>query len=109
MKRPVPAILIFSFFISLFSCKTAKLSDAVEKQELGEYYDAAQVYKRVYAKTSAKNRPLRGAVAFNMAECYREISDVQRALNSYQNAIRYEYADSSALLHSATMTQKLVR
>ncbi len=109
MKRAIPAIILLLLFPLLFSCKTAKLSNAIEKQELGEYYDAAQIYRKVYAKTPGKNRPLRGVVAFNMAECYRKINNTQRALNGYQNAIRYEYADSTSLLLSAIMLQGLGR
>jgi len=109
MKRAIPAIMLLLLMFCLFSCKTAKLSDAVEKQELGEYYDAAQVYRKVYAKTSVKKRPLRGVIAFNMADCYRKVNQTQRALTGYQNAIRYEYADSTALLYSAMMLHELGR
>ena len=109
MKRAIPAIILLLLFLCLFSCKTAKLSDAVAKQELGEYYDAAQVFRKVYAKTSGKKRPLRGAIAFNMAECYRKTNQTQRALTGYQNAIRYEYADSTALLYTAMMLHELGR
>lgn len=96
-------VLVFS----LSSCKTAKLSDAVEKEERGEYYDAAQIYRKVYQKTSPKKTILRGTVAFRMAECNRKINSTQRALSAYQNAIRYHHEDSTAILHSARMNHKL--
>ena len=35
---------------SLYSCKSAKLSDAEEKQRIGEYYEAAAIYRKVYTK-----------------------------------------------------------
>ncbi|MDR1370450.1 MAG: OmpA family protein [Dysgonamonadaceae bacterium] len=94
-------------FLLLFSCKSAKLSDAVAKQEKGEYYDAAQIYRKVYGKTSSKKRYLRGAIAFQMGECFRETNNSQRALGAYQNSIRYEYPDSISILHSAQMLQHL--
>lgn len=107
MKR---CIYFFTFsiaFILLISCKSAKLSDAVERHERGEYYEAAQIYRRVYQKTSSKKTHLRGNVAFNMAECYDEINNAGRALSGYTNAIRYDYIDSTAILHQAQMNHKL--
>jgi len=97
------AVLFLYAFLGLLSCKTAKLSDAEAKQERGEYYDAAAIYRKVYAKTSSKKIPLRGSIAFHMAECYRKTGNTQRALSAYSNAIRYKYPDSSAILRLAQM------
>ena len=36
---------------------------------LGEYFDAAEMYKKAYAKTPAKDRKLRGERALKMADC----------------------------------------
>ena len=105
MNKPIAFTLCLLFF--LLSCKTAKLSDAVAKQDRGEYYDAAQVYRRVYTKTSPKKTWLRGSIAFHMGECYRKTGNAQRALIAYSNSIRYHYPDSSAILYSAQMMQKL--
>lgn len=99
-------IFILMTFLLLFSCKTAKLSDAVAKEELGEYYDAAQIYRRVYSKTPSKNKPLKSSIAFHMADCYRFANNTSRALNAYQNAIRYKYQDSTAILYAAQMFHK---
>ncbi len=90
----------------LVSCKTAKLSDAVTKEELGEYYDAADIYKRVYSKTPSKNKALKGSIAFHMAECYRATNNAQRALTGYQNAIRFAYRDSVSTLYAGQMAHK---
>ena len=79
----------------------------MEKEERGEYYDAAGVYRKVYAKTSPKKTWLRGSIAFHMAECYRKTGNTQRALSAYSNTIRYKYPDSSAILRSAQMLHKL--
>jgi len=100
-------VFFLCLFLCFFSCKTAKLSDAAAKQERGEYYAAAQVYRKVYSKTSPKKTWLRGSIAFHMAECYRETGNAQRALSGYSNAIRYRYPDSSAILRSAQMLHKL--
>ncbi|MDR0545969.1 MAG: OmpA family protein [Dysgonamonadaceae bacterium] len=101
--------LYFILFIGLISCKSAKLSDAVEREERGEYFDAAQIYKRVYSKTSPKKTYLRGSVAFHLAECYRQTNQTNRALSAYGNAIRYKYTDSTAILHQAEMLHRLGR
>jgi len=104
MNKPLAFLLCL--FLSFFSCKTAKLSDGVAKEERGEYNDAAMVYRKVYAKTSPKKTWLRGSIAFHMAECYRKSGNVQRALGAYSNAIRYKYPDSSSVLRMAQMLHK---
>ena len=85
----------------LFSCKTAKLSDAEEKQRIGEYYEAAAIYRKVYTKTSPKKRDLRGYIAFRMGECNRMINSTARATSAYMNAVRYDYPDSIVYLRLA--------
>ncbi|MDR0769145.1 MAG: OmpA family protein [Dysgonamonadaceae bacterium] len=105
-RYPFFAILLF---LSLSSCETANLSDAVAKEERGEYYAAARTYRSVYAKTSAQKTHLRGSIAFHMAECYRKIENTQKALSGYNNAIRYDYEDSSKVFYSALMLHKLGR
>ena len=104
-------ILLFLFIaiaaLSIFnSCKSAKLSDAVAKEERGEYYEAADIYRRVYSKTSSsKKKILKGSVAFHMADCYRKVSNSKRAQTAYQNAIRFGYTDSTAVFYYALMLQ----
>lgn len=90
----------------LFSCKTAKLSDAEEKQRIGEYFEAAAIYRKVYQKTSAQKRDLRGYVAYRMAECNRLINSTPRATSAYMNALRYEYPDSIVYFRLGQMYQK---
>ncbi|MDR0834858.1 MAG: OmpA family protein [Candidatus Symbiothrix sp.] len=92
--------------LSLVSCKTAKLSDALEREALGEYYEAAQIYKKVYAKTSAKDTYLRGSIAFHQGEMFQKINNPSRASSAYTNAIRTKYADSTAIFHQAQTFQK---
>jgi len=105
MNKPVAFFLVL--FLLFLSCQTANLKSALEKDERGEYYDAAQIYRKVYSKTSPKKTWLRGSIAFHMAECYRKTGNAQRALSAYNNAIRYHYPDSSSVLRSAQMLHKL--
>lgn len=79
------------------SCKSAKLSDANEQFERGEYFEASKTYRKIYNRLTKKDeRPLRGEVAYQLATCYRKLNQFARASASYQNAIRYQYPDSMA-------------
>ncbi|GHT00348.1 cell envelope biogenesis protein OmpA [Bacteroidia bacterium] len=109
MNRKFSFFLLLSCIALLFSCKSAKLSDAVDREERGEYFEAAQIYRKVYSKTDSKKTYLRGSIAFHMAECYREANNPSRSLSGYTNAIRYKYTDSTAILHQAQMMHKLGR
>lgn len=59
---------------------------------MGEYYDAAEQFKKAYSKTPAAEKTLRGQRALKMAQCYQHISSTQKALSAYRNAIRYNVA-----------------
>lgn len=98
--------LFLSITASLFSCKSAKLSDAEEKQRIGEYYEAAAIYRKIYTKTSPQKRDLRGYIAFRMAECNRMINNTAKATSAYLNAIRYDYPDSIVQLRLGQMLHK---
>ena len=73
---------------------------------LGEYYDAAAQYKKAYAQTKAKDRPLRGQRALKMADCYYRINQTQRAMAAYNNAVRYKQADSTAMFRLGQLQLK---
>lgn len=107
MIRPLYCLLAFAVSLPLFlSCRSAKLSDAEERQRIGEYYEAAAIYRRVYTKTSPKKRDLRGYIAFRMAECNRMINSTDKAISGYMNALRYDYPDSILYLRLGQMQQK---
>ena len=110
MKAHFTIYVLFLLIVSsLYSCKSAKLSDAEEKQRIGEYYEAAAIYRKVYTKTSPKKRDLRGYIAYRMAECNRLINNTGKATGAYMNAIRYDYPDSTVYLRMGQMLQKTGR
>lgn len=110
MKAHFTIYILFLLIVSsLYSCKSAKLSDAEEKQRIGEYYEAAAIYRKVYTKTSPKKRDLRGYIAYRMAECNRLINNTAKATSAYMNAIRYDYPDSTIYLRMGQMLQKTGR
>lgn len=110
MKAHFTIYVLFLLIVSsLYSCKSAKSSDAEEKQRIGEYYEAAAIYRKVYTKTSPKKRDLRGYIAYRMAECNRLINNTAKATSAYMNAIRYDYPDSTVYLRMGQMLQKTGR
>jgi peptidoglycan-associated lipoprotein len=78
----------------LSSCKTVKLSDAEEKQRIGEYFEAASMYRKIYTKTKPEQRDMRAYVSYRMGVCYQKINDIPRATSAYMNALRFNYPDS---------------
>lgn len=86
------------------SCRGPKLATADEQLGRGEYFDASKTYRKIYNKlTKKEERPLRGEVAFKMAECHRHLNQFPRASAAYQNAARYGYGDSTLYLYMGQM------
>lgn len=95
-------ILCVSVFIAGFSsCSvSARIKRADKKYNIGEYYQAAEMYKQVYRRINSKDKSMRAHVAFNQGECYRILNN-SKATSAYKNAIRYHYPDSIVYLHYA--------
>lgn len=92
-------ISVIMILLTLTGCGGAKLATAHEQMARGEYYDAANTYRKVYNKlTKPENRSTRGEIAFLMGQCYTRLGQSARASAAFQNAIRYQYPDSTALL-----------
>lgn len=83
----------------LCACGADKNFKKAEKYlALGEYFDASTEYKKAYSKTPAKEKTRRGQIAIKMASCYTKINSTGKALAAYQNAIRYNTANTNDLL-----------
>ena len=94
-------ICIHILVVGMSSCSvSARVKRADKKYTIGEYYQAADMYKQVYRRIKSKNKALRAHVAFQQGECYRTLNN-SRAVSSYKNAIRYQYPDSIVYLHYA--------
>ena len=89
-------IILFLFVaLSVASCAVDKnLKRGEQYLALGEYFDAANEFKRAYAKTSPKEKQKRGERARKMAYCYDKSLQTQKAIAAYRNAIRYNVATS---------------
>jgi len=90
----------------LQSCSIkARIKAADKRYDIGEYFVAADLYKRIFSKIPLKDKPTRSHVAFRQAECYRFINSI-RAEQSYNNAIRNLYSDSIVYLRLAQVQQR---
>ena len=74
---------------------------------LGEYYQAAQFYKKSYQRIPTKDKAKRADRAMRMGNCYRIINNPQKAMQAYQNAVRYNNPDSTSLLYLGQQQLKL--
>ncbi len=101
MKRHLYILIICLLALGVTcSCRGPKLAAADEQMARGEYFDASKTYRKIYNKlTKREERPLRGEVAYKMAECHRRLNQYARASAAYQNAARYGYTDSTLYLN----------
>ena len=84
-----------------------QIKRADKKFAIGEYYNAADIYKQCYSRLSSqKDRVQKGYVAYQQGECYRLINN-PRAVNAYQNALRNKYylQDSTIFLNCGLALQ----
>lgn len=92
--------------ISFQSCGVkARIKKADKKFEIGEYFSAGEIYKSVYGKVPANDKPLRSRIAFQQGECNRLLNYYQ-AEKSYANAVKYGYSDSIVYLRYAQVLQR---
>ena len=99
-RLPLIGLLLLLFT----SCGSESLVRKAEQSyALGEYYDAAALYKKAYTKTDSKERDKRADRAFKVGECYRRINMNAKALAAYRNAIRYGYPDSVMYKYTADL------
>ena len=96
--------VLFLLLLLLASCGAESvLRKADQNYALGEYNEAALLYKKAYAKTDSRDKELRAERAFKTAECYRRINMNAKALAAYNNAIRYGYPDTVVFKHTADL------
>lgn len=89
------------------SCAVDKNLKRGEKYlALGEYFDAANEFKKAYSKTPSKEKQKRGERALKMAYCYNRSLQTQKAVAAYRNAIRYNVATPDDRLAYARLLVK---
>ena len=107
MHRLKHIILILFVALMATSCAVDKnLKRGEQYLALGEYYDAANEFKRAYSKTSPKEKQKRGERAKKMAYCYDKSLQTQKAIAAYRNAIRYNVSTKDDRLAYARLLLK---
>lgn len=97
----VPVIIMSALCACSNAERTTRRADAA--MAIGEYQEAASLYRRAYMQTSPRERASRGVLAYKMGEAYRSFGNVGRALAAYKNAERFGDADSLLLRKQGDM------
>jgi len=106
MHKKISIFFILVVSVLLQGCGIGMLIRKADKRyDIGEYYAAGNLYKRVYSKLTSKDKSKRGKIAFRLGECYR-FTNQGRAEQAYINAIRYNYSDTIVFLHYAQVLQQ---
>lgn len=106
MRKQIIYILLAALLMSSCSIQQ-RVKRADKKFAIGEYYNAADLYKQCYSRLNTKtDRELKGYVAFKQGECYRILNN-PRAVNCYNNALRckYQLKDSTVFLNAGLVLQ----
>lgn len=97
----VPVVIMSALCACSNAERTTRRADAA--MTIGEYQEAASLYRRAYMQTAPRERASRGALAYKMGEAYRSYGNVGRALAAYKNAERLGVADSLVLRKQGDM------
>lgn len=97
----VPVVIMSALCACSNAERTTRCADAA--MTIGEYQEAASLYRRAYMQTAPRERASRGALAYKMGEAYRSFGNVGRALAAYKSAERFGVADSLVLRKQGDM------
>lgn len=97
----VPVVIMSALCACSNAERITRRADAA--MTIGEYQEAASLYRRAYMQTAPRERASRGALAYKMGEAYRSYGNVGRALAAYKNAERFGVADSLVLRKQGDM------
>lgn len=97
----VPVVIMSALCACSNAERTTRRADAA--MAIGEYQEAASLYRRAYMQTSPRECASRGVLAYKMGEAYRSFGNVGRALAAYKNAERFGVADSLVLRKQGDM------
>ena len=107
MRRLLYIINVVILSLLLGSCGAEQALKKGDKfYAVGEYFDAAEQYKKAYSQTPTKERVTRGQRAKKLAECYRRINATTKAINAYNNVVRYKQTDSLTHLYLGQLYMK---
>ena len=95
----IAILALCSLLLVMTGCSIQqRVKKADKKFDIGEYFDAAQLYKQCNKNINAKKqRELKAHVSFRQGECCRILND-PKAVSAYAAAIKYKYPDSIVYL-----------
>lgn len=96
--RIIPLLLLLGWALVVTSCSPRLEREAELAERRGEYHRAAELYRRLYTQTPAKQASVRANFAFRAGENARRTRAVASAHTSYLAALRHHYPDSLLLL-----------
>lgn len=107
LKQKTTILCLLAIILLLPSCglKT-KIKRADRKFAIGEYYDAADLYRQIYPRVNKTDKKLKGRIAYNQGECYRILNN-SKAVTAYQHAVsnKYQNQNDTVYLHLAQALQ----
>lgn len=87
-------------------CSKVSLQKGEAQYARGEYFAAAKTYRTLYNRLSPKkDRKKRGEMAYRLGLCYENLNQSARSAAAFQNAVRYDYSDSTVYLRLARALQ----
>jgi peptidoglycan-associated lipoprotein len=105
--KAVKYLLLFASIITFAGCSVAgRLKKADKKYNIGEYYAAAPLYKRVMPRIPAKQKWKRAEISMKIGNCYRLINENAKAEAAYSVAIKSRVEDSICYLYYADVLLK---
>lgn len=104
----------FLFFIIILILAVAQESPAQKKKaerayatfSAGEYFDAIDLFKNAYSKTSKSDKASRTELVYMIAECYRLTNDPKNAETWYKLAVRSSFSKPEAQYRLAESLKK---
>ena len=96
--RLIPLLLLLGWALVVTGCSPRLEREAELTERRGEYHRAAELYRRLYTQTPAKQASVRANLAFRAGENARRTRAVASAHTSYLAALRHHYPDSLLLL-----------
>lgn len=104
MKRLTLVLLSIACIFTMTNVDAAKTKKSkTEKADkifnAGKYSDAAELYKKAYAKQKAKL--VKAEIAYKAGECYSKMSNSKEALNWYEKSAKDNSNNSQAILKYA--------
>ena len=83
--KNILSIIIVCCFLTLGFCScsvSSRIKQADKRYNIGEYYQASEMYRQVFRQIDSKDKAMRAHVSFQQGECYR-ILNYAKSINAY--------------------------